>query len=126
MHPPYFNIVQYTSDPKELSQSKNLKEFIGGLTEVFDLWIPVVRKGGIVAVVIGDIYADGQWTPLAFDVLRLLQNEKYNLNLRGIVVKNMSNSRGKRNSYNLWRYRSLRNQTFLFSHEYVLIFRKDK
>jgi DNA modification methylase len=126
MHPPYFNIVQYTSNPKELSQSKNLKEFSSRLEEVFDLWIPVVRKGGIIAVVIGDIYADGQWIPLAFDVLRLLQKEKYSLNLRGIVVKNMSNSRGKRNAYNLWRYRSLRNQTFIFSHEYVLILRKNK
>lgn len=126
LHPPYFNIIKFTEVKSDLSQSVDIDEFLTRMALVVDRVTPLVKDRGIIAVVIGDIYNKGAWFPLAFRVLDILLQSKRGLSLRGIVVKNMANSRAKRRSSNLWRYRSLKNQTYLFSHEYILVLRKEK
>ena len=48
------------------------------------------------------------------------------LALKSIVVKNMVNNRAKRNKENLWRYRALAGGFYVFRHEYVFLFQKQK
>ena len=120
------NIIKFTELKSDLSQSINIDDFLTRMALVFDRVTPLVKDGGVIAVVIGDIYYKSAWFPLAFRVLDILLQEQRGLSLRGIVVKNMANSRAKRRSSNLWRYRSLKNQTYLFSHEYILVLRKGK
>lgn len=126
LHPPYFNIIKFTELKSDLSQSIDIDDFLTRMALVFDRVTPLVKDGGVIAVVIGDIYYKSAWFPLAFRLLDILLQEQRRLSLRGIVVKNMANSRAKRRSSNLWRYRSLKNQTYLFSHEYILVLRKNK
>ena len=123
-HPPYHDIIRFTDVPGDLSACPTVDDFLISLDHVFRRWLPLLRKGGIIGVVIGDLYASSAWVPLGFRVLELLQSRDLGLSLRGIVVKNMTNSRGKRNMKNLWRYRSLQNDTFLFAHEYILVLKK--
>jgi DNA modification methylase len=123
LHPPYFNIIRFSQMTGDLSQIDDVDDFLTKVSEVFQKTLKLVQNGGVIAVVIGDIYLRGAWYPLAFRVLDRLLSAESNVSLRGIVIKNMDNSRGKRKSGNLWRYRSLQNQTFVFSHEYILVFR---
>lgn len=44
--------------------------------------------------------------------------------LKGIVIKDIVGNRGKMGSEGLWRYRTLKSDTFLFKHEYIFVFRK--
>lgn len=44
--------------------------------------------------------------------------------LKGIVVKDIVGNRGKMGSEGLWRYRTLKSDTFLFKHEYIFVFKK--
>ena len=46
------------------------------------------------------------------------------LTLKGIMVKNVVNSRAKRNRERLWRYRALANGFYTFKHEYIVLFQK--
>jgi len=125
LHPPYFNIIRFSESQADLSQVDEISEFLRKLSAAIDEALSLVKVRGIVAVVIGDIYHKSAWFPLAFRVLDLLTRPDRGLSLRGVIVKNMVNSRGKRGSTNLWKYRSFRNQTYLFSHEYILVLRKE-
>jgi DNA modification methylase len=125
-HPPYFNIIKFTEDDADLSRINEMTKFLDALKVAFGNTLRFLKKGGIVAVVIGDVYYKSAWFPLALRVLDQIQSSHSNLSLRGIIVKNMANSRAKRHSSNLWRYRSFRNQTYLFSHEYILVLRREK
>lgn len=125
-HPPYFNIIKFSENKADLSRIDEMEEFLSALESAFRNAFEFLKKGGITAVVIGDVYYKSAWFPLAFRVLDLIQSSNPNFSLRGIVVKNMTNSRAKRHALNLWKYRSFRNQTYLFSHEYILVFRKEK
>lgn len=44
--------------------------------------------------------------------------------LKGIVIKDIEGNRGKMRSEGLWRYRTLKSDTFLFKHEYIFVFKK--
>jgi DNA modification methylase len=125
-HPPYHDIIRFTDNPSDLSRCGSIEEFLSKLEGIFLKWIPHLRKDGYLVVVIGDVYKHKEWIPLGFRVLDSLQRCGISLNLRGIVVKNMTNSRGKRQVQNLWRYRNLRTGTFLFAHEYILVMRKNE
>jgi hypothetical protein len=48
------------------------------------------------------------------------------LKLKSIVVKNYSDTRAKRKSAQLWRYRALKGNFYVFKHEYIFIFEKTK
>jgi len=125
-HLPYFNIIKFSEHRADLSNIDGMGEFLSALESAFRNAFRVLKQGGIAAVVIGDVYYKSAWFPLAFRVLDLIQSSNPNFSLRGIVVKNMTNSRAKRHALNLWKYRSFRNQTYLFSHEYILVFRREK
>lgn len=125
-HPPYFNIIKFSEHGSDMSNICEMGEFLSALESAFRNAFTFLKQGGIAAIVIGDVYYKSAWFPLAFRVLDLIQSSNPNFSLRGIVVKNMTNSRAKRHTLSLWRYRSFRNQTYLFSHEYILVFRREK
>jgi hypothetical protein len=76
-------------------------------------------------LIIGDIYRNGEVIPLGFYLMDAIK-KNFNCKLKGIVVKDMIGNRAKIGSEALWRYRALRNGNFLFKHEYVFVFRKEK
>ena len=57
-------------------------------------------------LVIGDKFSAGQWIPLGFRCMEEVL-DRGDFLLKSIVVKNFVQTRGKRNSRELWRYRAL-------------------
>ena len=53
-HPPYWDIIKFSEDANDLSNSKNLEEFIDNFRQVVKNTSAILEKGRYCAVVIGD------------------------------------------------------------------------
>ncbi len=122
MHPPYFDIIKFSNDPRDLSNAGTIDNFLEMMNKVVDNASAVLEKGRYFALVIGDKYSKGEWIPLGF----LTMNEilKRGFILKSIVVKNFEETLGKRNQKELWRYRALVGGFYIFKHEYIFVFKK--
>ncbi len=123
MHPPYHDIIKFTSSPGDLSNAPTVDEFVRMFGQVLDNVAPVLEPGRYLGIVIGDKYMKSEWVPLGF----YLMNEvmaRGNFILKSIVVKNFEETRAKRAQKELWRYRALVGGFYVFKHEYILIFQK--
>lgn len=121
-HPPYWDIIKFSENEKDLSNTKSLDEFLNKLEKVIIDSTKILEKGRYCAIVIGDMYKDSQVIPLGFYCMQLFMKNK--LKLKAILVKNFNETKGKQNQQALWRYRALANNLYLFKHEYIFIFRK--
>ena len=50
--------------------------------------------------------------------------QNYNVKLKGIIVKNIEGNKGKLGTQDIWKYRALKSDYFLFKHEYIFVFKK--
>jgi len=124
LHPPYFDIIKFTDKKEDLSNAGSLEAFLSMLGEVLDNVVEVLEPRRFLAIVMGDKYSKGEWIPLGFYVMDLAMKRK--LKLKSIVVKNFEETRGKRNQKELWRYRALVGGFYVFKHEYIFIFQKER
>jgi SAM-dependent methyltransferase len=122
LHPPYFDIIKFSNDPRDLSNYSTVHAFLDALGTVVDQTRTVLDPGRYLALVIGDKYARGEWIPLGF----LTMNEvvRRGFLLKSIVVKNFEETSGKRRQKELWRYRALSAGFYVFKHEYIFILQK--
>jgi DNA modification methylase len=122
MHPPYFDIIKFSNDPRDLSNASSVEAFLKMMNKIVDNASSVLDRGRYFALVIGDKYSRGEWIPLGF----LTMNEimKQNFSLKSIIVKNFEETTGKRNQKELWHYRALVGGFYIFKHEYVFLFKK--
>jgi DNA methylase. len=122
LHPPYWDIIKFSESPSDLSNAETLQDFLEMFTKVAKKAVDVVKAGGYISLVIGDAYRKGEIIPLGFMCMDVIS--KMGMKTKGIIVKDMQNNRGKRNSENLWRYRALKSGFYIFKHEYVFVFMK--
>ena len=122
MHPPYYDIIKFSNDPRDLSNCKSVEEFLKMFKKVVENTYDVLEKGRYFALVIGDKYSKGEWIPLGFYTMQEVLKVGYKL--KSIIVKNFEETRGKRNQKELWRYRALVGGFYVFKHEYIFLFRK--
>ena len=94
MHPPYLDIVKFTDDTNDLSQIGNLKDFIGKLKVVCENSLKYLDKDRYFAIVVGDVYKNGEVLPLAFYCMDMIKRS-FLVKLKGIVIKNIEGNRGK-------------------------------
>ena len=122
-HPPYWDIIKFTNYPSDLSNCPDLKSFMEKFILSMQNSIKYLRAGKHFAFVAGDIYRDGEVIPLGF---YMMQSVKDNIKckLKGIVIKDMVGNKAKIGMESLWRYRTLKSDTFLFKHEYIFVFKK--
>ena len=123
-HPPYMDIVKFTPKPEDLSQIGDLTEFLCKFTQVMRNALTYLENKKYFGIVIGDVYKKSEVIPLAFRVLDSIK-QNFKVKLKGIVVKNIEGNRGKLGGSNIWRYRALKSDYFIFKHEYILIFKKE-
>ena len=121
IHPPYWDIIKFSENPKDLSMARDVDDFTGMLASLAHRILPSMKEGSHLALVIGDVYRKGEVIPLGFRSMDALAS--LGLKLRGIIVKDIQNTRAKRNSENLWRYRALKSGFYVFKHEYVFVYR---
>ena len=123
IHPPYLDIVKFTDDTRDLSNISDLSHFIYKFKEAVMNAANFLKSGKYISLIIGDIYRDGEVIPLGFYLMQAVQ-QVVNCKLKGIVVKDMVGNRAKLGIENLWRYRALKSDNFLFKHEYLFVFKK--
>lgn len=121
LHPPYADIVKFSSYKEDLSNAKSLKEFLNKFSQVLKNTISILEKGRYLAIVIGDKYTKGQWIPLGFYCMN--EAQKIGLTLKSVIIKNMAGNRAKQNKEAIWRYRALSSDYYIFKHEYILVFK---
>ena len=121
LHPPYADIVKFSSHKEDLSNAKSLKEFLSKFSQVLRNAISILEKGRYLVIVIGDKYTKGQWIPLGFYCMN--ETQKLGLTLKSVIIKNMEGNRAKQNKEGIWRYRALSSDYYIFKHEYILVFK---
>lgn len=123
LHPPYWDIIRFSEDKRDLSNAQNIDEFLTMLGKVADNALAVLEKKRYCALIIGDKYSKGDWIPLGFLAMQEMMKRK--LSLKSIIVKNFDETKGKMNQKELWRYRALVGGFYIFKHEYIFLFRKE-
>lgn len=122
MHPPYHDIIRFSENKEDLSNAKDLKEFLDMFGKVVENVTSLLENNRYLVLVIGDKYSKGEWIPLGH--LTMLEVIKRGYTLKSSIVKNIENTTGKRNQEDLWRYRALVGGFYIFKHEYIFIFKK--
>ena len=122
MHPPYWDIIKFSGDPADLSNSPSVEDFLRGIRSIAERTYPYLESGKYMALVIGDKYSRGEWIPLGFRSMEEILRTGYRL--KSVIVKNFDETRGKKSQKELWRYRALSGGFYVFKHEYIFLFRK--
>jgi len=124
LHPPYWDIINFSKKKSDLSNAKSVEEFLQMFGQVIDNTCYVLDDERYLAVVIGDKYSDGEWIPLGFYAMQEVMKRGYKL--KSTIVKNFDTTKGKMNQKELWRYRALAGGFYIFKHEYIFLFKKEK
>jgi DNA modification methylase len=122
MHPPYFDIIKFSDDMRDLSNASSTEKFLDMMGTSVENASQVLDKGRYLVLVIGDKYAKGDWIPLGFQTMNEVM--KRGFSLKSIIVKNFEDTSGKRNQKGLWRYRALVGGFYIFKHEYIFLFKR--
>jgi hypothetical protein len=122
-HPPYLDIVKFTQDERDLSRISNIELFLEKYTQAIRNGLCFLKKGKYFAIVAGDIYRQSEVIPLAFLMMNAIR-EQFKVKMKGIIIKNIEGNRGKLGIQDIWRYRALQSDYFLFKHEYIFVFKK--
>jgi hypothetical protein len=123
MHPPYFDIIKFSEDPRDLSNAASIDIFLAMIGKIVDNAAQVLDKGRYLVVVIGDKYVKGDLIPLGFQTMNAVVQRGFSL--KSIIVKNFEDTSGKRSQKDLWRYRALVGGFYIFKHEYIFLFKKN-
>ena len=124
MHPPYLDIVKFTNDENDLSQISNLKNFIVKFKIVCENSLKYLEKDRYFAIVVGDVYKNSEVLPLAFYCMDMIKRN-FKVKLKGTIIKNIEGNRRKIGQNNIWKYRALNSDYFIFKHEYIFVFKKE-
>ena len=122
MHPPYWDIIKFSNNKKDLSNAESSEKFLNMFEDVARNVYDVLDKKRYCAVVIGDKYESGEWIPLGFYTMQVMV--KIGFKLKSTIVKNFDQTTAKRNQKELWRYRALAGGFYIFKHEYIFLFQK--
>nr|WP_286682913.1 DNA methyltransferase [Sulfurospirillum sp. MES] len=124
MHPPYMDIVKFTEDDNDLSRCSDINEFVKKFKIVCENNLRYLDKNRYFAVVIGDVYKNGEVLPLGFYCMDMIKRN-FKVKLKGTIVKNIEGNRGKLGIGGIWRYRALNSDYYIFKHEYIFVFKKE-
>lgn len=122
-HPPYMDIVKFTQDKRDLSLFSCVDDFFDKFRLAMANGISYLKKGKYLAVVGGDVYKHSEVVPLAFHMMNVIK-QNFNVKMKGIVIKNIEGNKGKLGTQDIWKYRALQSDYFLFKHEYIFVFKK--
>ena len=114
-HPPYWDIIRYSDNPKDLSNSETLQDFELKLTQSTRKLFEAVKPGGIMAVLIGDKRRNGNY----YALFRTLLVDSNLGQLKALIIKAQHHCRSDQTRYGT-------QNPFLIpiKHEYCLIFQK--
>jgi 16S rRNA G966 N2-methylase RsmD len=124
LHPPYWDIIKFSDNPHDLSNTGSLQEFLQTFGKVVKNVHAALDAERYMAIVISDKYCGGEWVPLGF--LTMQEALRHGFKLKSIIVKNFDMTKAKRSQEELWRYRALVGGLYVFKHEYIFLMQKTK
>jgi len=124
VHPPYWDIIKFSENPNDLSNANSLENFLLQMQNLAKNSYEVLDNNRYCALIISDKYVGGEWIPLAFYTMQEFLKQGYKL--KSTIVKNFEETKGKMNKKELWRYRALVGGFYIFKHEYIFLFKKEK
>ena len=113
LHPPYWNMIRYSNDPRDLSNAITYGDFLGKLHLLLSLSMRALRRGGHLALLIGDLRKRGIYTCIARDI-----EDPAGSQFVQEMIKIQHNVRSNSMRYNTDLVRIM--------HEHVLVWRKEK
>jgi hypothetical protein len=114
-HPPYWDIIRYSDNEKDLSNCPSLKDFEDKLNLCAERLFSTIKQGGVMAILIGDKRKSGEYFPL---MRSLLMNNNIG-SLKAIIIKVQHNCVSDRRRY------ASSNPFFIpIKHEYCLVYQK--
>ncbi len=122
VHPPYWDIVKFTNDERDLSNIESLDVFLNRFVIAMANALKFLKANRHFAIVVGDMYKNSEVVPLGFYLMYAIKKH-FHSKLKGIVIKDIVGTRAKLGIENLWRYKALKSDYFLFKHEYVFVFK---
>ena len=123
VHPPYWDIIHFTDKSCDLSNIDKLEDFVQKFIIAMENALKYLKTNRHFAILVGDLYRDSEVIPLGFYLMDAI-NKNFNCKLKGIVIKDMVGNRAKIGLQNLWRYKALKSDYFIFKHEYIFVFKK--
>lgn len=115
VHPPYWNIIRYSDDPRDLSFEPDYSTYIRRLRTCLTRCAAVLEPGGRLAVLVGDVRRRGLYYPIMRDVLNM---EGDLGQLRSIVIKLQHRCTSDTRTYRL--------EDAAIRHEYCLVFKRSE
>jgi 16S rRNA G966 N2-methylase RsmD len=116
LHPPYMNSIRYSHKKADLSNMNNVEKYCEKMKSIARLICSLLRKGGVCAILIGDIRRRAQLLPLGFRVMEAFTSEGFTI--ADIIIKTQHHDKSSE-----FYSRKLVNH-FLLQHEYLLILKK--
>ncbi|MDH8701483.1 DNA modification methylase [Dysgonomonadaceae bacterium PH5-43] len=123
-HPPYMDIVKFTDNPNDLSKIGDLNTFVKTFVSVCKNTLQYLATNRYFAVIIGDVYKNGEVIPLSFYLMDAIKRN-FKTKLKGIIVKNIEGNKGKLGQNGIWTYRAMNSDYYIFKHEYIFVFKKE-
>lgn len=114
LHPPYWNIIRYSDDPRDLSTCDEYEHFIERLRTCLNRCYRALVAAGRLAILVGDVRRNGAYTPIIRDILNM--EGRLGL-LRSIIIKTQHNCQSDGKAYG-------RMEDVPIKHEYCVVFRK--
>lgn len=82
-HPPYYNMIQYSGNiwgnphPDDLSRCENYSDFLEKLNHCIRKFFLALRKGGRLAILVGDMRLHGKFYSMQHDLMRMGDFESF-------------------------------------------------
>lgn len=112
IHPPYYKMIKYSDDPRDLSNKTKYSEFLWDLNLCLLKCWSSLRTGGLLILQIGDMRKAGKYYFMASDI-----NFKP-FALKNVLIKRQHNVRSSGFSYGKKRFIPIK-------HEFVLVWQKN-
>ena len=117
-HPPYANIIHYSKNIENDLSNLSISDFLLEIKNVAQESYRVLKKNKFCAILIGDTRKNGCIIPLAFEVMKIFQKEKFII--KELIIKKQHNC--KMTGY--WKKNSIKYNFLLINHEFLFIFKK--
>ncbi len=123
-HPPYLDIIKFTENQNDLSKINDTEQFVQLFINVCKFTLPYLANNRYFALVIGDVYKNGEVIPLSFYLMNAIK-QHFKVKMKGIIVKNIEGNKGKLGQNGIWTYRAMNSDYYIFKHEYIFVFKKE-
>src|SRR5699024_2560281 len=117
-HPPYANIIKYSSNINGDLSLLDIDRFLEGIYRVATEMFRVLKSNKYCAILIGDTRRNKHMIPLGFKVM-----EKF-LNAGFVLKENIIKEQHNCKATGFWYQRSIDYNFLLIAHEYLFVFRK--